>query len=105
MPIIIHTHETERPLTGKSHWWGAPDLPADTPFPYVTLDDGTPEPLTFVCQIRCEDIAAHDPDGLLPHEGMLYVFAPLDHYLGDMDSPLDYHTKPCVFYTPVRDKK
>ena len=48
MPIIIHTHKTERPLTGKSHWWGAPDLPADTPFPYVTLDDGTPEPLTFV---------------------------------------------------------
>ena len=32
MPIIIHTHETERPLIGKSHWWGAPDLPADTPF-------------------------------------------------------------------------
>ena len=63
MPIIIHTHETERPLIGKSHWWGAPDLPADTPFPYVTLDNGTPEPLTFVCQIRCEDIAAHDPDG------------------------------------------
>lgn len=48
MPIIIHTHKTERPLIGKSHWWGAPDLPADTPFPYVTLDDGTPEPLTFV---------------------------------------------------------
>lgn len=103
MPIIIHTHETERPLIGKSHWWGAPDLPADTPFPYVTLDDGTPEPLTFVCQIRCEDLAAHDPEGLLPHEGMLYVFAPLDHYLGDMDSPLDYHTKPCVFYTRRTD--
>lgn len=48
------------------------------------------DPLTFICQIRCEDIAALDPDGLLPHEGMLYFFAALDYFLGDIyncDSP------------------
>ena len=44
-------------------------------------------PLTFVCQIRCEDIAALDPEGLLPHDGMLYFFAAVDEYAG-YDSPV-----------------
>ena len=45
-------------------------------------------PLTFLCQINCEDIAAFDPDGKLPHEGMLYFFAALDKWLG-YDSPTE----------------
>lgn len=77
-------------LEGRSKWWGAPDLPAGSPYPVVhCADDGDEwdEPLTFLCQIRCEDIAALDPDGLLPHEGMLYFFAAVDYFLG-LDCPL-----------------
>ena len=44
-------------------------------------------PLTFICQIDCEDIAPFDPEGRLPHEGMFYVFAALDAYAG-YDSPI-----------------
>ena len=43
-------------------------------------------PLTFLCQIDCEDIAPFDPEGRLPHHGMFYIFAGLDEYLG-YDSP------------------
>lgn len=79
-------------LTGHSKWWGAPDLPADIPYPFVDVDDhdgGTyPEPLTFICQIRLSDIAQYDPENRLPHSGMLYFFAAIDYFLGE-DSPLD----------------
>ena len=44
--------------------------------------------MTFVCQINCEDIAKFDPEGKLPHEGMLYFFAALDQWLG-YESPLE----------------
>lgn len=102
MAIRINTQPTDKDLTGKSHWWGAPDLPQDTPYPYVIINEGTEdeyyEPLTFVCQIRCEDIAELDKENLLPHKGMLYFFAPLDYFLGEDDSPLDYHTPPIILY-------
>lgn len=107
MPIIIATTPSAENLVGKSHWWGAPDLPESIPYPYeeVTDADGTtyPEPLTFVCQIRCRDIAPLDADNLLPHTGMLYFFAPIDYFLGYCESPLDYHTPPCVIYSPNED--
>ena len=45
------------------------------------------------------DIAGLDPEGLLPHKGMLYFFAPIDYFLGDDGSPLDYHDSPAVLYT------
>lgn len=83
--------KTNDSLQGRSKWWGAPDLPAGSPYPTVPCaDDGDEwdEPLTFLCQIRCEDIVALDPDGLLPHEGMLYFFAAIDYFMG-MDCPLD----------------
>lgn len=65
-------------------------MPDDLDYPEVTItEDGDTwdEPLTFVCQIRCEDIADLDAEGLLPHEGMLYFFAALDYFLGDIDTP------------------
>ena len=43
-------------------------------------------PLTFICQINCEDIAPFDKENLLPHEGMLYFFAAIDKWIG-YDSP------------------
>ena len=99
MAISITTHTTQEDLTGKSHWWGAPDLPDNVPYPCITCEDeeGTyEEPLTFVCQIRCADIASLDPENLLPHTGMLYFFAPIAYFLGETDSPLDYHDAPAV---------
>ena len=54
----------------------------------ITEEDGTESeyPLTFICQIDCEDIAPFDKEGLLPHEGMLYFFAAIDEFIG-YDSP------------------
>lgn len=78
-------------LTGRSKWWGAPDLPESVPYPFVEIDteaESYPEPLTFICQIRLKDIAAFNTEGMLPHSGMLYFFAAIDYFLGE-DSPLD----------------
>lgn len=89
--IRIVTQETNEPLTGKSKWWGEPDMPEELDWPAVSVTDEEGEtyddPLTFICQLRCEDIAPLDPEGLLPHEGMLYFFAALDYFLGDLDTP------------------
>ena len=70
MAIKINLHPTTEDLAGKSHWWGFPDLPE-----------------AFVCQIRLEEIAELDHEGKLPHKGMLWFFADLDYFLGDMDAP------------------
>ena len=89
--IKITTHPVDGPLFGQSKWWGQPDMPEELEYPEITLvdDDGEEyqDPLTFVCQLRCEELAPLDPEGLLPHEGMLWFFADLDYFLGDMDSP------------------
>ena len=90
MPITIKVQETEAQLFCSSKWWGDPDLPADMEYPTVevTDEDGTYDyPLTFVCQIDCEDLAPLDPEGKLPHQGMFYIFAGLDEYLDQFDSP------------------
>ena len=59
-------------LTGRSHWWGAPDMPEGMAYPCIEVEDEDggryPESLTFVCQIRCADIAGLDPEGLRPYE-------------------------------------
>ena len=85
-------------LFGQSKWWGFPDMPEELEYPEVPVreeyvdDDGRDavdeydDPLTFICQIRCSDLAAMDPKGLLPHEGMLYFFAALDYFLGNLDA-------------------
>ena len=66
-------------------------MPEELDWPTVMVRDEDGEsyddPLTFVCQIRCADIAPFDPHELLPHEGMLYFFAAIDYFLGDFDTP------------------
>ena len=88
--IKIETLPTTNPLTGKSKWWGQPDMPEELDYPEITLVDEDGEefqdPLTFICQIRLEDIAALDPERLLPHEGMLYFFGDLDYFFGNYDT-------------------
>ena len=86
--IGIDTAPGTGALEGCSKWWGFPDLPEELDWPSVPVNDDGDEyddPLTFVCQLRCDELAPFDPEGLLPHEGMLYFFAALDYFLGNPD--------------------
>ena len=106
MAIRLKLAKTEKPLFCESKWWGDPDMSPDMEYPMMKVcehPDGTSEivkagedpgdgtvyeyPLTFICQIRCEDLIPFDPDGRLPHDGMLYFFAAMDEYTG-YDSPV-----------------
>ncbi len=90
MAIRLTLNKTERILFCGSKWWGDPDMPENMQYPTMEVtDEGETYdyPLTFVCQINCEDIAPYDAQGLLPHEGMLYFFAALDDYTG-YESPV-----------------
>ena len=81
--------DTDRILFCSSKWWGNPDMPEAMQYPTVRVnEDGESYdyPLTFLCQINCEDISKYDAEGLLPHEGMLYFFAAIDECLG-YDAP------------------
>ncbi len=86
MAIGFNLKKTERVLFCASKWWGDPDFPEHMEYPTVKVTDEDGEtfdyPLTFICQINCEDIAPFDQAGLLPHEGMLYFFGAIDEYLG-----------------------
>ena len=87
--ISLSFAKTDSELFGRSKWWGFPDMPEELEYPEVPVNvDGEMyyDPLTFVCQIRCADLAPYDPEGLLPHEGMLYFFAALDYFLGNLDA-------------------
>ena len=89
MAIKLTLQHSERVLFCASKWWGDPDMPENMQYPTIEVtEDGETfdYPLTFVCQINCEDIAAFDPENKLPHEGMLYFFAAIDKWLG-YDSP------------------
>lgn len=85
MAISIKARKSERILFCASKWWGDPDMPENMEYPAVQVEEEgeTYEyPLTFVCQINCEELIPFDPDGKLPHEGMLYFFAAMDKWLG-----------------------
>lgn len=85
MAIKINLKKTDRILFCGSKWWGDPDMPQEMQYPTIRITDegeSIDYPLTFICQINCEDIAAFDPEGKLPHEGMLYFFAAIDEWLG-----------------------
>lgn len=85
MAIRLTLNKTERILFCGSKWWGDPDMPENMQYPTVEVtEDGETfdYPLTFICQINCEDIAPYDKEGRLPHEGMLYFFGAIDEWLG-----------------------
>lgn len=85
MAIRLTLNKTERILFCGSKWWGDPDMPENMQYPTIEVtEDGETfdYPLTFICQINCEDIAPYDKDGKLPHEGILYFFGAIDEWLG-----------------------
>lgn len=110
MAIKIITKTTEDKLTSESHWWGFPDLPEGIDFPIMPAqadekDDEGEDLLTFICQIKLEDIAPYDRENLLPHWGMLYFFAELDYFLGNMEANSNHigfwsESSYKVIYTP-----
>jgi uncharacterized protein YwqG len=90
MAIKLELKKTERILFCGSKWWGDPDMPENMQYPTMEVtEDGEKfdYPLTFICQINCEDIASLDKENKLPHEGMLYFFAAIDDYIG-YESPV-----------------
>ena len=90
MAIKLELKKTERILFCGSKWWGDPDMPENMQYPTMEVSEDGEKfdyPLTFVCQINCEDIATFDKENKLPHEGMLYFFAAVDDYLG-YESPI-----------------
>ena len=94
MAISIKAKKSERILFCASKWWGDPDMPENMEYPTIQVEEEGEKydyPLTFVCQINCEDLIPFDTDGHLPHEGMLYFFAAMDKWLG-YESPTDNGT-------------
>ena len=80
MAIKINTEPCDASLVVvQSHWWGFPDLPQDVDWPCNSDGDH----LTFICQIRMEDIRHLDHLSELPDDGMLWFFADMDYFLGD----------------------
>lgn len=89
MAIRLTPRATDSRLFCCSKWWGNPDLPPGMEFPTMQVsEDGETYdyPLTFICQIDCEDLAPFDKEGKFPRSGMFYFFAAVDEYLG-YDSP------------------
>ena len=85
MAIKLTLNKTERILFCGSKWWGDPDMPENMQYPTIEVTEEGETfdyPLTFICQINCEDIAQFDKECRLPHEGMLYFFAAIDEWLG-----------------------
>lgn len=62
--VKICLEKTNDDLFMKSKWWGNPDVPQNF---------DVPDYLTFICQIRCDEIAAFDDENMLPHKGMLHI--------------------------------
>ena len=85
MAIRLNLEKTEGVLFCASKWWGDPDMPENMQYPVMTVKEDGEEyeyPLTFICQINCEDIAPFDKEGSLPHEGMLCFFGAIDELIG-----------------------
>lgn len=58
---------------GSSHLGGEPDLPANTPWPQWQNN-----PMCFIAQFKLEEVAAVQPDNLLPKSGLLSLFMGID---------------------------
>lgn len=90
MSIQFSFQKQSAPLTSISKMWGYADMPDSLDYPTIPYEDEGEEyhdPLTFLCQIRLEDIAPFDKANLLPHTGMLYFFADIDYFLGNLEAP------------------
>ncbi len=71
------TEDSELPI-GASKFGGLPDLPPDVAWPEYVNEYGETEGMIespgFLAQFNMQEMARHDPEGILPKTGMLYVF-------------------------------
>ena len=70
---------------GDSRLGGRPDLPHGHAWPEVRG-----APMAFLCQLRCEELAAAAPGCGLPSQGLLVVFAGLEP---ESQAPLGVHVE------------
>ena len=84
-PIHIKTFDIEEYSPESSHLWGDASLPEGMDWPAYTDEDGEEYDYTFIGQVNLKEIADLNPEGRLPHEGLLSFFGQIDHYLGDYD--------------------
>ena len=86
MPLkLLRGQQASAPMPpASSYFWDAPQLPPDIDFPTYTDADGDECYLPFVCQVNLADAAIEG----LPQQGMLYVFATVDYYMG-FDAPME----------------
>lgn len=89
--------EAELPL-GASKVGGAPDLPPDTAWPTTSAGQLLP----FIAQIRLADVAPFDPEGDLPHTGLLSFFYAMNDADGEYRID-DDSTAWQVIWTPPDD--
>ncbi|MFO0547312.1 MAG: YwqG family protein [Polyangiaceae bacterium] len=85
---------------GASRFGGHPDLPPGVAWP--TRDD---VPMEFVAQIRLKDLAAHDPAGLLPHQGSLLFFYNTQWSVSDSEEDEDKYRCAAVLFHPGDDSE
>jgi uncharacterized protein YwqG len=75
---------------------GAPDLPASISWP--RNEDG---PLSFIAQVNLADVAAYEPEGVLPSDGLLSFFYDAVTQSAWGFDPAD-HGSAAIIYTPAR---
>ncbi len=83
------------PNLGASHMGGWPDLPAEVQWPRV---EGR-FPMTFIGQIRLEEVARLDLDRVLPHAGLLSFFL-YDMSPPDVADAPQWYSRHRVMWTP-----
>ena len=74
--VIIERKASE--TIGASRFGGKPDVPDEFDWPYYCGENFGVEtknrPLSFMCQINCEEASQYDSSGLLPQKGLLSFF-------------------------------
>lgn len=65
-------------ILGQTKIGGFPDLPDHVDWPVDKIN----EPLSFLAQINCNQIATKFPDFSFPQKGMLYFFIPINKNFG-----------------------
>ena len=66
----IHTIMAQKDESlARAHWWGFAAIPDEMEYPF----NGAENPLTLVCQFPAD-------------EGMVYVFADLEYFFGDLEA-------------------
>jgi uncharacterized protein YwqG len=92
LPSVLLTHDTSagEPAVDfgsspTSRLGGDPVLPADVEWP-LTDDD---RPLSFLCQVRLDEVSPYDHEQLLPESGLLLAFYDVDEQPWGGDGRID----------------